>query len=233
MAGADGLQRAARTSLAPLNYPQNSLKKDLRLARPKRYSDLRRTAMTVPFANMNSRQTFQRRGFTLIELLTVIATIAVLAGVGFYEARQVSALRRQVQTLAHQQLPAPASSNAAALSSVQNDIDRLAAQNAALTNALAQANADKSRLEMEREQAKRAAALYKELAEEANAKDPNPTNAYPTSRHVWAAFGRLGRVAALAKEDDSQSSPEEKSALEAARMKALEGLPNLVKAFKQ
>jgi hypothetical protein len=42
----------------------------------------------------------------------------------------------------------------------------------------------------------------------------------------------MGRLAALSKEDDSKLSPEEKSALEAARTKALEGLPNLVKAFK-
>ena len=36
--------------------------------------------MTVSLAKMNSRQTFRHRGFTLLELLTVIATIAVLAG---------------------------------------------------------------------------------------------------------------------------------------------------------
>ena len=61
----------------------------------------------------------------------------------------------------------------------------------------------------------------------------NPTNEYPTPRHVWAAFGRMGRLAALSKEDDSKLSPEEKSALEAAKTKALEDLPNLVKAAKQ
>ncbi len=36
--------------------------------------------MTVSLANMNSRPTLRRWGFTLIELLTVIATIAILAG---------------------------------------------------------------------------------------------------------------------------------------------------------
>ena len=74
--------------------------------------------------------------------------------------------------------------------------------------------------------------LYKELVEQASAKDMNPTNQYPTPRHVWAAFGRMGRLAALSKEDDSKLSPEEKSALEAAKTKALEELPSLVKAFK-
>jgi len=61
----------------------------------------------------------------------------------------------------------------------------------------------------------------------------NPTNEFPTPRHVWAAFGRMGRLSALSKQDDSKLSPEEKSALEAAKTKALEDLPNLVKAFKR
>jgi prepilin-type N-terminal cleavage/methylation domain-containing protein len=45
----------------------------------KKYILLRKPAMTLSLANMNSRRTVQRRGFTLLELLTVIATIAILA----------------------------------------------------------------------------------------------------------------------------------------------------------
>ena len=41
------------------------------------------------------------------------------------------------------------------------------------------------------------------------------------------------RLSALSKEDDSKRSPEEKSVLEAAKIKALRELPNLVKAIKQ
>jgi hypothetical protein len=43
----------------------------------------------------------------------------------------------------------------------------------------------------------------------------------------------MGRVMALAKEEESKLSPEEKSALEAARAKALEELPILLKAAQQ
>jgi RNA polymerase sigma factor (sigma-70 family) len=170
---------------------------------------------------------------TTLQKTIVTATVAVLAGVGVYEARQASHWRARIQAIQQESRPLPASSNEAALLALQGKLDVLAAQNAALTNALAQANADNTRLEMEREQAKRAAALFKELADQANSKDTNPTNAYPTARHVWAAFGKMGRLAALAKQDDSTLSPEEKSALEAARMKAFDDLPNLVKAAKQ
>ena len=169
---------------------------------------------------------------TALQKTVVAATVAVLVGVGVYEARQASYLRARVAALQQEPRPLPASSNHAALLDLQGKLDLLAAQNAELTSALAQANADKTLLETEREQARRAAALYKELVEQVSSKDTNPTNAYPTSRHVWAAFGRMGRLAALSKEDDSKLSPEEKSALEAARMKAIDELPNLLKAAK-
>jgi RNA polymerase sigma factor (sigma-70 family) len=163
----------------------------------------------------------------------VATTLAAAIGVGIYEAHQASRLRDQITTIQQQRTPRPVSSNDAALSALQGKIDRLAAQNAELSNALTRANTDKARLETEREQARHSAALFKELADQASSKDLNPTNEYPTSRHVWAAFGRMGRLMALSKEDDSKLSPEEKSALEAAKAKALEGLPNLVKAARQ
>ena len=170
---------------------------------------------------------------TTIQKTLVTATVAVLAGAGIYEARQASHLRAQIETIQQQTMPMLVSSNDAALAALQEKIDLLATQNAELASALAQANADKTRLEMEREQARRAAALYKELVDQANSKDTNPTNAYPTARHVWVAFGKMGRLAALAKEDDSKLSPEEKSALEEARMKSFEELPKLTKAARQ
>jgi RNA polymerase sigma factor (sigma-70 family) len=165
---------------------------------------------------------------------TFVATALVAAiGVGTYQARQASLLRAQVKTLRQQPIPQPQPSRDTALASLQGKVETLAAQTDKLSRALAQANADKARLETEREQARRSAALYKELVEQANSKDVNPTNEFPTPRHVWAAFGRMGRLSALSKQDDSKLSPEEKSALEAAKTKALEDLPNLVKAFKR
>ena len=165
---------------------------------------------------------------------TLIATaLAAAIGVGTYEGLQASRLRAQVKTLQQQLVVQPEASKDAALASIQAKAATLDAENGKLANALTRVNADKARLETEREQARRSAALYKELVEQASSKDTNPTNAYPTPRHVWAALGRFGRLSALSKEDDSKRSPEEKSALETAKMKALEELPILVKALKQ
>lgn len=169
---------------------------------------------------------------TTLQKALIGAVLTAAVGAGIHQARQASHLRAQIRTLQQAPTPPPASTNEAALSVLRDKIGRLAAQNAELTSALAQANADNARLKMEREQARHSAALYKEVVEQANSKDTNPTNEYPSSRYVWAAFGRMGRLAALSKKDDSKLSPEEKSALEAAKTKALDDLPNLVKAAK-
>jgi RNA polymerase sigma factor (sigma-70 family) len=178
---------------------------------------------------------------TALQKTVVTATVAVLAGAGIYEARQAAQRRDQVQTLQQQhaplteqvqQLERERSAMSRRLAALVEKSELLETQNAELAGALAQANADKTRLETEREQARRAAALYRELVDQANAQDTNPTNAYPTERHVWVGWGRMGRLMALSK-DESNLSPEEKSALEAAKMKSLEELPSLVKAAKQ
>jgi len=129
---------------------------------------------------------------TTLQKTIVTATVAVLAGVGVYEARQVSQLRAQVRTIQQQPRLLPAPSNDAALLTLQGRLDQLTAQNAELTNALAQANADRVRLATEREQAKRAAAPFKELADQAGPGDKSSTNAYPTARHLWAGWGSSG-----------------------------------------
>lgn len=156
---------------------------------------------------------------TTIQKTIVAATIAILAGVGIYEARQVSQLREKVQALETQGTLPRGSSTDNALSTVQEKADRLATQNAELSSALTQA--------------KSTAALYKELVALTNSRDTNPTNPYPTERHVWVGWGRFGRMAALSKGDNGKPSPEEKSVLEAAQIKLLEELPNLMKAAKQ
>ena len=170
---------------------------------------------------------------TTLQKTIVTATVAVLAGVGVYEARQVSQLRAQVRTIQQQPRPLAVPSNDAALLTLQGRLDLLTAQNAELINAVAQANADRVRLATEREQAKRAAALFKELADQAGPGNKSSTNAYPTARHLWAGWGRMGRLMALSSEDQSKLSPEEQSALDAARMKGIEEIPKLVKAAKQ
>jgi RNA polymerase sigma factor (sigma-70 family) len=169
---------------------------------------------------------------TTLQKTLIMTALAAAIGVGIYEARQNAQLRAQVDTLRHRQVLSPALPEPA-VSSLQKKLDALEAQRNELEASLARANADKARLTGEREQARRSADLYKELVEQANSKETSPTNRYPSPRHVWAAFGRMGRLAALSKQDDSQLSPEEKSALEAAKTKALEELPMLVKAAKQ
>ncbi len=170
---------------------------------------------------------------TTLQKALITTTLVAAIGFGTYEARQASLLRAQLKTLRQESTPQPEPFKAAALATLQSKVVALEAQNSDLTNTLAQANADKARLEREREGANRSAALYKELVEQANSKELNPTNLYPSPRHVWAAFGRMGRLQALSKEEDSKLSPEEKAALEAAKTQALEDLPKLVKAAKQ
>lgn len=59
------------------------------------------------------------------------------------------------------------------------------------------------------------------------------TNTYPSPRHVMAGWGRIGRLAVELNKDQSKLSPEEKAANEVLRMKAVEEIPNLVKAATQ
>jgi hypothetical protein len=120
----------------------------------------------------------------------------------------------------------------AALASLQNKVQGFESQKTELTDALARAEAQIGKLEKEREQAKRSAALYKNLVDLASAKEADPTNAYPTPRQAWMGLGRMGRIAALSKEDQSKLSAEEKAALEAARINTLNDLPVLLQSLK-
>ncbi len=170
---------------------------------------------------------------TALQITLVTATIAALAGTGIYEAHQASHLRAQITAIQQQRMPPHVSSNDAAASALQDKVDLLAAQNAKLSNALTRANTDKARLEKEREQAKHVAALFKELAAQASSKDNDSTNRFPTLRHVWAGWGRLGQLSVQFNKDDSNLSPEEKAAIATARVNAVGEIVNLVKAEKQ
>lgn len=160
----------------------------------------------------------------------IAGALVVLVGAGIYQSRQASLLRVQVRELQQQKALSPSQRDAQ--TAFQTKVEDLESQNGELARALAQAKAENARLETEREQARHSASLYKELAVQTNSKDSNPTNEYPSPRYVWTAFGKLGRLAALSKEDDSKLSPEEKAGLEAQKAKALEALPNLIKAAK-
>jgi RNA polymerase sigma factor (sigma-70 family) len=166
---------------------------------------------------------------TLQKLVVATTVAAAIAGAG-YEARQAARLRYQVKTL--QQAPAPQLAPApdAAVSLLQGKVAALEAQNSELSRALGEAKAEKSRLDAEREQARHSAALFKELADQVSAKEGSATNDFPTMRHVWAEWGRHGRLAALLKEDQSKLSPQEQAAYDAAKTRAIDEIPRLVKA---
>jgi RNA polymerase sigma factor (sigma-70 family) len=168
---------------------------------------------------------------TTLQKALIAATLVAVAGVGIHEANQSSKLREEVRTLEQQQ--ARSVSNETAFAVLQVKVEELTAQNDELTDALAKANADKLQLATEREKARRSATLYKQLVQQADSKDASPTNMYPTPRHVWAAFGKLGRLSVLSKEDDSRLSAEEKDELDTEKLKAVEELPRLLKAAKQ
>ncbi len=170
---------------------------------------------------------------TTLQKILITTTLAAAIGVAGYEARQASRLRAQIGSIQRQQTPVPDPSKDAALASLKGKLAGLETQNLELAKSLGQINADKASLQAEREQARHSAALFKELAERASSTETNATNDYRTSRDVWVGWGRFGRLAAQYKQvnqDDSKLSPEEKSALEAAKIRAVEELPKLLKA---
>jgi RNA polymerase sigma factor (sigma-70 family) len=170
---------------------------------------------------------------TTLQKTVLVAAFAAAVSLGMYEAHRASTLGARIKTLQLETKPSPDPSGDAALSALQEKIQVLTTQNGDLTSALARANADKARLEKEREQARHSAAVFKELADQANRTDKDSTNAYPTPRHVWAGFGRLARLSAQLAKDDSKLSPEEKSANEAARLNAFGEMGDLMRAIKQ
>ncbi|HEX3797581.1 MAG TPA: sigma-70 family RNA polymerase sigma factor [Verrucomicrobiae bacterium] len=168
---------------------------------------------------------------TTIQKALVTAVIIVAVGAGIHQAQRAAKLQTQLDTLQQQQDTAASAGNDA-LASLRSQIDSLTSQNADLTRSIAQANADKSRLETERQQALHGEAVFKELASESN--DKNSTNEYPTARHVAVGFGRLVRTyVALTNVDVSKLSDEEKMANEMARMDLAGQTVALMKAMKQ
>jgi RNA polymerase sigma factor (sigma-70 family) len=168
---------------------------------------------------------------TTIQKALATALIVVAVSAGIHQATRAAKLQNQLDALQQQQ-NTNASVGNDALASLRAQIDSLTSQNADLTRSIAQANADKSRLETERQQALHGEAVFKELASESN--DKNSTNEYPTARHVAVGFGRLVRTyVALTNVDESKLSDEEKTANEMAKMDLAGQTVALVKALKQ
>ena len=117
---------------------------------------------------------------TTIQKTVSAAAIAAVIGIAIYEARVASVLRAQVKLSQQTSEPRAEPPKHAVLARLQDQIRSLEAQTNELAAELAKANADKARLETEREQARRSSSLYKQLVEQAASKDTNPTNAYST-----------------------------------------------------
>jgi len=171
---------------------------------------------------------------TTIQKTLLTATLAVVAGTAIYQTGQNHRLRGQIEALHQRQTALESSSNSTA--HLQNQIEQLAQQNAELTTRLASANANSTQLNAAKQQAERTASLYRQLADQATAKDTTSTNDYPTQRHVFVGFGKLVRqMVDLNSQDESKLTPEEKAAnnkMKANLLQEFMSLANLATQFK-
>jgi RNA polymerase sigma factor (sigma-70 family) len=163
---------------------------------------------------------------TTLQKTVIAGAVAAAVAVAIYEV-QPGSPKPAASAVSVQ--PAPNDE----VSNLRARVQRLDAQNAQLAGALAEANSDRLRLEKEREEAKRAAALYKELAD-ANSKQSNATNDYPTVRHTLQGFGSVARRVAMLKElDEAELTDAEKAANEELRLNLMGDIVQLTKAAKQ
>lgn len=113
-------------------------------------------------------------------------------------------------------------------------LKQLEAENLALSESLARSEARNTRLHSSRLQAEQLAQAYKEIADHAAA--TNPTNRFPTARHVYAAFGSLMRRAAAggaAQADAADMTPDQIKAMQAEGISMLDDFSAMMKASQQ
>jgi hypothetical protein len=90
----------------------------------------------------------------------------------------------------------PAATNQ--MTGLDETVQQLETEHARLSASLLAANAENARLETAKAQAEHGARLFKALAEQATVQDQNPTNTYPSLRHLLAGIGKLTRLGAEA-----------------------------------
>ena len=156
---------------------------------------------------------------------TVLVSTAV--GLGVYQGSRTAA------PVAPPSLAAPLAAEAKPKKSGPGQMEQLSARIASLTNALQQAQAGKEQAIAERDEALRAAFIYKELAarkEDEGAQNEAPP---PTHRHCMQGMGQIMMKWALLKQTDpSALSEAEQLALSEERMKVSIELLKLVWAAK-
>ncbi len=129
----------------------------------------------------------------------------------------------------------PATNAAPAL---HEEVARLQAEHTRLVDSLAAINKENTRLEKVKEQAEHAAQLFKELAAQSGALSQDPTNTYPTPRHVMAGLGKQARLMAdlqgkWGDVDEDKLPPEEQKAMEQAMIVVASEMVRLQQAFEQ
>lgn len=147
---------------------------------------------------------------TSFQKTLITCTILGAIGVAVYQTHQNISLQRELEGL-RRQMAAPTTNqtSVAAIDAPSTNAD-------ALAYSLAQAQAEKARLTLERDAAERLARMYKELAQ--SRENSGITNKYPTRRHVTAALGRMLRSQFLAAENLKDKKLEELTAEERSLM---------------
>ena len=170
---------------------------------------------------------------TTLQKILVAATLATAIGIAGYEARRASVLHAQVDAIRQQQATQTESSKETLRVSLQGEIDALETRNLQLAGDLAGSTAETIRLQKEREQARHSASLFRELAYKANSQAGISTNEFPTPRHVWVAWGRLGRLSVQLTQDQNSLSGKEKATADASQFGLAEEFMKLAKVMKQ
>ena len=166
---------------------------------------------------------------TAIQRTLIVACGAVAIGTAvIYEARQNHRLREENEMLHQRQTVLESTSNNPTTSALPDQMEQLSRQNTELTARLARAKATATQLAEAKQQAEHAASTYRQLADQAAAKNSASTNDYPTQRHVFAGFGKLAReITELDRQDESKLSADEKAASEEKRAGLLRDFMNL------
>lgn len=171
--------------------------------------------------------TTQTIAMTTIQKTLIALTIAGAIGVALQQTyrnrslhEQLAALQQQTRTIATN-----AAGDALAITTLTNAD--------ALAYSLAQAQAEKQKLTLERDAAERLAQVYKELAQ--SRENSGLTNKYPTERHLTAALGRMVRgqflsSLALGDKKPEDLTPEEKSLLVSSSAQMLSDYAELTQA---
>ena len=168
---------------------------------------------------------------TALQKSIIAAALITAVGTAVYQGHQAAVWRAQAQALS---APPPAATNDEALALLHGRLSQLATQNTALFDTLDKVSADKKRLEKQLEDARRATALYRDLANQATASNSISTNDFPTQRQAFAEMGRKFRqIAVLKSQDTADLSENEKAANKTAMIQVVQDVLHLAVVMGQ